>query len=226
MRTITLTGVLSWIFGIIFLITGVSTIGQGSYIIGILIVLCSAMIIPYFNKVIAEKLDIKISGGIKFALVIIILILVGFAMSKSPSSTVEIQPTSEVKQSSQSQQTEIPKPKVKSASLNIDRIVVTVGNLDDTRITITNTGDVSITPKFDVTVTDNNDKVTCEGSPFFGMGSISAGEKKTDEIQILGCMFTKDGTYTLKVDLLDKDYNKLDSKSKDFEVSYWNKFNF
>jgi hypothetical protein len=40
----------------------------------------------------------------------------------------------------------------------------------------------------------------------------------------MGCMFEKDGTYTLKVDLLDADYNKLDSGSKDFSVNYWGQF--
>lgn len=82
-KKITLGGILSWIFGILFLFAGMGVIAQGSYISGILVVLCSAMIIPYFNKVASEKLNFQISGGIKFALIIVIFVLLGFAMSGS-----------------------------------------------------------------------------------------------------------------------------------------------
>jgi len=82
-KNITLGLILSWIFGILFLLTGVGLIGQGSFITGILVVLCSAMIIPYFNKIVSEKFHFKISGGIKFVLVIIIFILIGVGMSGS-----------------------------------------------------------------------------------------------------------------------------------------------
>ena len=80
-KKITLGLILSWIFGILFLLAGMGVIAQGSYVLGILIMLCSAMIIPYFNKIVAEKFHFEISGGIKFVLVIVIFVLMGFAMS-------------------------------------------------------------------------------------------------------------------------------------------------
>lgn len=240
-KKITLGLILSWIFGILFLLAGMGVIAQGSYILGILVMLCSAMIIPYFNKIVAEKFHFEISGGIKFVLVIVIFILMGFAMSHSPEfktggSDVVVQPTEEAQTGgtptetqtqpeTETQQQEQPKQKVKSATLTIDRVQVQVANLYPTRVTVTNTGDVTINPKFDLYVYDSGGNEVCSGSPMFDQFSnIAPGKKKTDEISIMGCMFEEDGTYTLKVDLLDSDYNKLDSKTKEFTVNYWGKF--
>jgi len=86
-KKITLGFILSWIFGILFLLLGVGTIGQENVVYGILIILFSAMIIPYFNKIVSDKLGFKISGGIKFALVILILIFMGLATSSSNSKS-------------------------------------------------------------------------------------------------------------------------------------------
>ena len=81
--------ILSWIFGILFIIVGMAIIAQGSYISGTLIVLFSAMIIPYFNKIVSEKFHFKISGGIKFILIIVIFILMGFAISQTSNNTTD-----------------------------------------------------------------------------------------------------------------------------------------
>ncbi len=98
-KKITAGLILSWIFGILFLIFGMGIIGTGSPLAGIIIILCAAMIIPYFNRLIANKLHLEISGGVKFILVIIILIAMGFAMantSKFQSNSVDqskVEPT-------------------------------------------------------------------------------------------------------------------------------------
>jgi len=117
------------------------------------------------------------------------------------------------------------KQELKSAELTIDKIQIQVANLYPTRVTITNTGDISISPKFDIYVYDKNNNEICSGSPLFGeIDTIFSGEKETEEISILGCMFEEDGTYILKIDLLDEDYNKLDTSTKEFTVNYWGKF--
>ncbi len=82
-RKITAGLIFSWIFGILFLFGGMGVIGQGSLFSGIVIMLCSAMIIPYFNKLAEEKFNFKISGGIKFILIIIIFIFMGIGISNS-----------------------------------------------------------------------------------------------------------------------------------------------
>lgn len=82
-KKITLGSILSWIFGSLFLLMGIGVIGTGSPLAGIIIILCSAMIIPYFNNLIAEKFGFKISGGVKFLLLVIIFIAMGFSMANT-----------------------------------------------------------------------------------------------------------------------------------------------
>jgi hypothetical protein len=116
--------------------------------------------------------------------------------------------------------------KIKSATLEILKVTELVANLDKIRVKIVNTGDVSITPQFDVVVTSSSNEVVCEGSPMFGVGTIGAGKNKTDEINLLGCSFSEDGDYNVKVDMLDQDFNKLDSATKKITISYWKQFEF
>jgi len=71
---------------VLFLLAGAGKIATAP-IPGLIIILYSAMIIPYFNKLIAEKLNFEISGGIKFVLVIIIFVAIGFAASNDIGST-------------------------------------------------------------------------------------------------------------------------------------------
>jgi hypothetical protein len=92
-KKITLGGIFSWIFGILFLFTGMAILSEGSYVSGILVILCSAMIIPYFNQVTSENFNFQISGGIKFALVIAIFILVGISGFGEVNSNTNVQPT-------------------------------------------------------------------------------------------------------------------------------------
>ena len=80
---ITLGNILSWLFGSLFLLMGIGIIGTGSPASGIIIILCSAMIIPYFNKIIAEKYNVKISGGVKFLLFLIIFVALGFSIANT-----------------------------------------------------------------------------------------------------------------------------------------------
>lgn len=174
----------------------------------------------------------------KHPILIIIIFIVAFNFivlasiigSDTDESTVIDNSAELTVHDTQTQKTEVqqdqPAKKTKSATLRINRVIETVANLGDIRITVDNTGDVSINPEFDVTVTDESGDVVCEDSPLFSIGKIKAGEKKTDEITILGCMFTEDGDYGVEVDLLDGDYNKLDSASKRLTVDYWDRFDF
>ena len=82
-KKITAGFIFSWIFGIMFMLMGMGTIGAGSAVAGIVIILCSAMIIPFFNKLIAEKMHVEISGGVKFLLVIVIFVAMGFSMANT-----------------------------------------------------------------------------------------------------------------------------------------------
>ena len=234
-KKITLGLVLSWIFGVLFGISGLTFLFSGSIVAGGSLIFASLVLLPPVNKIVKEKFNFELSGGLKITLVIILFVIYAVSLPSSNiiNDDIIIQPTENVNQPSgtstpsntQTHPQEPPKQKVKSATLSIDKVQIQVANLYPTRVTVTNTGDVSISPKFDIYVYDGNGNEVCSGSPLFDeIGSISAGQKQTGEISITGCTFKKDGTYQLKVDLLDTDYNKLDSATKDFSVNYWGQF--
>ncbi|MCK5629235.1 MAG: hypothetical protein KAI26_01340 [Nanoarchaeota archaeon] len=112
----------------------------------------------------------------------------------------------------------------KHATINIDRVQVQLANLYPTRVTVENTGRIAINPKFDVVVKKGTTTV-CSASPLFDeFRRIEPGEKQTGEFQIMGCIFNSDGQYTITIDLLDSDYNKLDTDTETFNVDYWGMF--
>ncbi|MGV8169495.1 MAG: DUF4352 domain-containing protein [Candidatus Nanoarchaeia archaeon] len=67
--------VISWIFGIIFLINGLSIIFTNSVFLGILIFIGSLIIIPYTCNLISKWVNFEISGKIKWVAVAVIIIL-------------------------------------------------------------------------------------------------------------------------------------------------------
>jgi len=232
---ITVSGILAWIIGVLIVLAG---LGQAlnSLVGGLLMVLGGLILLPPTNNLLREKLKIELSGWIRVIL-FLILLAIGMSMGglQTYDSDVVVQPTENIQpQAPPAAPVVTPQPqavppappaqKVKSATISVDRVVETAANLGAIRITIQNTGDVSIRPKFDVTVTDSGGNVVCEGSPFVGVGSIAADQKKTDEITLLVCTFSEDGDYIVKVDLLDKDFTKLDSGEKSLTVNYWGGF--
>ncbi len=86
-KTVTAGFIFSWIFGVLFLFAGLGNLMSGAYISSLIIILCALLIIPYFNNIMTEKLHFRISGGIKFLLVIIIFVVVGISVSKSSQTT-------------------------------------------------------------------------------------------------------------------------------------------
>lgn len=229
-KKITLGFILSWIFGVLLGLSGLVFLFSGSIISGGSLILASLILLPPMNKFVKEKFNFELSGGLKIILVIILFVIYAVNSSTSGDDEVRIEPTNNVNQKpstlTNTLTQEQVKQKIKSATLSIDRVQIQVANLYPTRVTVTNTGDVSISPRFDLSVYDSSNNEVCSGSPIFdGFSNLKPDNKKTDEISILGCILNEDGTYTLKIDLLDQDYNKLDSKTKNFEVNYWSQFN-
>lgn len=70
-RKITASFVLSWLFGVGMLFMSLGVFMVGSYIAGIIVALCSLLVIPAIDKVLADKFHIQISGGIKLGLAFI-----------------------------------------------------------------------------------------------------------------------------------------------------------
>ncbi|MEK6938590.1 MAG: hypothetical protein AABX04_06095 [Nanoarchaeota archaeon] len=85
-KKITLGLIFGWIFGVIFLLCGFSLLIQKSYISGIIVIFGSILIIPYFNRLISEKLKIELSSGVKWGIILIILIAFFVGISGNDSS--------------------------------------------------------------------------------------------------------------------------------------------
>lgn len=81
-KKITLGLVVSWIFGIVFLLAGAMTLAShvGG---GILIIIAALIALPPVSKLMAEKLKFTLSGGLKF---FVIIILIGFGIGLSTAS--------------------------------------------------------------------------------------------------------------------------------------------
>lgn len=92
MAKITAGLVMSWIFGVLFLLAGIGLIGE-SFFGGATVILSSLLIIPYSNQLAKEHIDLELSGGAKFLLVIVILITFGLAMPDNYSSASEPGPS-------------------------------------------------------------------------------------------------------------------------------------
>lgn len=83
---ITVGLILSWLFGVLFIVFGFAVIAQGLQLSGIIMILFSVIIIPYTNKLTIKKFNFEISGGLKFLLAIIVLILWFHAVFQNPTS--------------------------------------------------------------------------------------------------------------------------------------------
>ena len=143
-----------------------------------------------------------------------------------PAETIDIETQYSESDSNKDSETKSVE-RLRNENIEILKVTDLLSNLDDIRVKITNSGTETIYPKFDVLVSDSRGSTVCDGEAMeFNTYSLKGGESKTTEITLLGCMFNEDGTYSVKVDLLDKDYEKLSSDSRDLEITYWNQFDF
>ncbi len=228
-KKITTGLVFSWIFSVFFIFGGLgSMIGPERNIgFGIVVALMGVVILPPFNRWLKEEKGFELSTGMKW-----VILIVGFIISATlmnvPSSDAAVVPAEPSVEAQAPAAPFVPEPtkqKVRSARLTIDRVTTAYANLQPFRLTVENVGDVFITPQFDVVVVDDRGAEIFSGSPMFDtFGTLRAGDKKTDEITLLSCTFREDGSYNVRVDVLDSDYEKLASDTADVEVAYWGAF--
>jgi hypothetical protein len=85
--------ILSWIIGVITLVSALDMFMMGIPVVGVIMVVCGVLIIPYFDKLIAQKLNFEISGGVKVVLAIVALIAycsgIGSFISNSRNHTID-----------------------------------------------------------------------------------------------------------------------------------------
>jgi hypothetical protein len=77
-KKITVSLVLSWIFGVLFGLSGLSFLFTGSFVAGISLILASLILFPPINKLTKEKLNFELSRGLKITLVIILFVIYCF----------------------------------------------------------------------------------------------------------------------------------------------------
>lgn len=87
-KKITLGGILSWIFGILFLLSAVGSIFSGEIFSGIVLFVMAGAILPSANKLLKEKQNIELSRGLKITIIIIGLIIIGITSGSSNIETV------------------------------------------------------------------------------------------------------------------------------------------
>lgn len=84
-KKITVGLILSWIFGILFALTGIISVFSEP-IQGIIMLIMAAVLLPPVNKVVNEKWEFHLSGGMK-----IVVIIIGFVIFGSTVDTSEIE---------------------------------------------------------------------------------------------------------------------------------------
>jgi len=92
-RKITVGLIACWFFGVIFLITGLGTLAQGSYFSGIIIIVGSLLLIPYFEDLISKKFNFEFSTGVRWLISIVILVFFFIGMSTSSVNDIYYEST-------------------------------------------------------------------------------------------------------------------------------------
>jgi len=86
-KKITASSIISWIVGFFLLLAGFGSLAQGSVSSGIFIILLSLPVIPYFDKMLEEKVHVKITRGVKVLLVIVIFVIIMVSSTKELGET-------------------------------------------------------------------------------------------------------------------------------------------
>lgn len=88
-KNITLSLILGWIIGIIFSITGLSTLFVKP-LAGLIYILIACIALPPISKAIQKKLNINLSRGVKIILIIILFIFGAMSLSSDSPKDVAI----------------------------------------------------------------------------------------------------------------------------------------
>src|SRR3989344_9457062 len=102
-KKITLGLVLSWIFGVLFGISGLTFLFSGGIVAGGSLIIASLVLLPPMNNFVKEKFNFELSRGLKITLVIILFVIYAVSLPSSNifNNDVKIQPTENVNQPSE-----------------------------------------------------------------------------------------------------------------------------
>ncbi len=90
-KNITFGFVIAWIFAVIVGIPGIMMLFEsGNQVAGLLFILAALVALPPFNAFIKSKSNIGLSGGLRFALIVVLCIVAGVVASKGPASSSDV----------------------------------------------------------------------------------------------------------------------------------------
>jgi len=90
-KTITISKVLAWVFGIIFLLAGFSTLIR-SPLSGIIIIIASLLLIPPTYDLLRKKTKINLSKNLRILVVIILLVVAGSVFTEKTAKVENTTP--------------------------------------------------------------------------------------------------------------------------------------
>jgi len=130
----TLGNIIGWIIGAFFIIVGFGLLLGGRAIMGIIIIICSALLVPTIKKILLDNLHIKLSKGIKVILVMIIFFTIFIGALQEGTKDIAAQETTKTSGSDEAksaQPKEEPKEKLYSMDedINVDYLTYRVTNV-------------------------------------------------------------------------------------------------
>ena len=105
-RKITLGFVLGWIFGVIFLLSGVVSLLTGMIIEGLLSLVLAIILLPPANNFIAERFNFVISRGLKIVLVLVLLVVIGIVAGGKTDEDVKTNDTTKIEETADTEEVE------------------------------------------------------------------------------------------------------------------------
>jgi hypothetical protein len=82
-KQITISIILSWFFGVLFLAAGIGYITDGNFLPGIILLIGSAVLLPPIVNIIEEKYQFNLSGGVKVIIAFSLIFLSSMLVVKS-----------------------------------------------------------------------------------------------------------------------------------------------
>jgi len=118
-KKITLGLVLGWIFGVIFLLSGVVSLLTGMIIEGLLSLVLAIILLPPANKFIAEKFNFVISRGLKIVLVLVLLVVIGTVAGGKAEEEMNTNDTTKTEETADTQEEEEVTEEVKEEEVEV-----------------------------------------------------------------------------------------------------------
>jgi glucan phosphoethanolaminetransferase (alkaline phosphatase superfamily) len=105
-KNITLGSIIAWIFGLGNALAGIGFI-VSNLLVGVLYLLIAIILIPPISRGVQNKLNIRLSSGLKFVIVIVLLVIIGTNMSGSSDIKNNVTSTSNVTTNQTSETSEV-----------------------------------------------------------------------------------------------------------------------